>query len=586
MDNFSSKFFGSFAIRSLAFLSAVGSTIANSQAQNSAIVLGTVYEGPSLPGTTCCTVASLPPEPSIAVGEHWIVLAVNYSVFMYKRSALPVDSSVSTQCFSTSQSASQHKGFTSAELVKRAFPGSSTNNLTCNRVSVPNSSGTAEVGEVFDLQVVFNPHRDEFALITGGNRQFFITDVENPNTPPFCGSGCQTNSTVRGVNLRPGTINIYHRSWLGFDAENYYVSHRTGGTGGNQVHLYVIDPSTSTPSVTNLTPTGGGIDLCPRGIASVQSYDPGVTLEYPFVGISSTGNDNAYFFKFTDEDSTTSQAVPITEPGDLTAGFSFGSCTVSNGGPGTQEVWSAVARNGFCAISRSEGSPIDGINRAASYVFSTSGPSLLYSNRLTTNANRIDNTLDSVDTPSGPIAIQSHAIFPAITMNSLGQLGFVYTAADSSPTPQRPALAVGYIVPGRCSDGAKLVMNRADSSPKSVRWGDYFGATVDPINPAVVWYAGMYLKNSYMGPCQPSTAPAWNVKFGSFTVNVPTCDIDFNNDNVFPDDKDYTDFMAIIAGAACPTSCCDTIDFNGDGVFPTDQDVLDFLDVVAGAPCP
>lgn len=64
------------------------------------------------------------------------------------------------------------------------------------------------------------------------------------------------------------------------------------------------------------------------------------------------------------------------------------------------------------------------------------------------------------------------------------------------------------------------------------------------------------------------------------------CDIDFNNDGVFPDDLDVVDFLSVLAGGACSQPNCDTIDFNNDGVFPDDQDVLDFFAVLAGAPCP
>ncbi len=64
------------------------------------------------------------------------------------------------------------------------------------------------------------------------------------------------------------------------------------------------------------------------------------------------------------------------------------------------------------------------------------------------------------------------------------------------------------------------------------------------------------------------------------------CDIDFNNDGVFPDDLDVVDFLSVLAGGACSQPNCDNIDFNNDGVFPDDQDVLDFFAVLAGAPCP
>jgi hypothetical protein len=61
-------------------------------------------------------------------------------------------------------------------------------------------------------------------------------------------------------------------------------------------------------------------------------------------------------------------------------------------------------------------------------------------------------------------------------------------------------------------------------------------------------------------------------------------DIDFNNDEVFPDDQDVVDFFNVLAGADCPQ--CNDIDFNNNDVFPEDQDVIDFFNVLAGGECP
>ena len=66
---------------------------------------------------------------------------------------------------------------------------------------------------------------------------------------------------------------------------------------------------------------------------------------------------------------------------------------------------------------------------------------------------------------------------------------------------------------------------------------------------------------------------------------LPSCDdIDFNNNDVFPEDQDVIDFFDVLAGADCPA--CNDIDFNNNGVFPEDQDVIDFFNVLAGGQCP
>ncbi len=61
-------------------------------------------------------------------------------------------------------------------------------------------------------------------------------------------------------------------------------------------------------------------------------------------------------------------------------------------------------------------------------------------------------------------------------------------------------------------------------------------------------------------------------------------DIDFNNNDVFPEDQDVVDFFNVLAGGECPT--CNDIDFNNNDVFPEDQDIIDFFNVLAGGECP
>jgi len=75
----------------------------------------------------------------------------------------------------------------------------------------------------------------------------------------------------------------------------------------------------------------------------------------------------------------------------------------------------------------------------------------------------------------------------------------------------------------------------------------------------------------------------------SYIVELPALpggcdDIDFNNNDVFPEDQDVVDFFNVLAGADCPT--CNDIDFNNNNVFPEDQDVVDFFNVLAGGQCP
>jgi hypothetical protein len=83
---------------------------------------------------------------------------------------------------------------------------------------------------------------------------------------------------------------------------------------------------------------------------------------------------------------------------------------------------------------------------------------------------------------------------------------------------------------------------------------------------------------------QPSDVLAAQ-QFVESVINPPAgCDdIDFNNNEVFPEDQDVIDFFGVLAGADCPA--CNDIDFNNNGVFPEDQDVIDFFTVLAGGTC-
>lgn len=65
------------------------------------------------------------------------------------------------------------------------------------------------------------------------------------------------------------------------------------------------------------------------------------------------------------------------------------------------------------------------------------------------------------------------------------------------------------------------------------------------------------------------------------------CDsIDFNRNQVFPEDQDVIDFFNVLAGGPCPyPDPCD-IDINNNDVYPEDQDVIDFFNLLAGGTCP
>jgi hypothetical protein len=70
-------------------------------------------------------------------------------------------------------------------------------------------------------------------------------------------------------------------------------------------------------------------------------------------------------------------------------------------------------------------------------------------------------------------------------------------------------------------------------------------------------------------------------------AEIVRCDsVDFNGNEIFPEDQDIIDFFDVLAGAPCPTGTCNDVDFNNNCVFPEDQDIIDFLNTLAGATCP
>ncbi len=91
----------------------------------------------------------------------------------------------------------------------------------------------------------------------------------------------------------------------------------------------------------------------------------------------------------------------------------------------------------------------------------------------------------------------------------------------------------------------------------------------------------------HLGPPPPGRCPECLGGDNLFVLPAGSagCDsIDFNRNEIFPEDQDVLDFLDVLAGGVCAT--CADIDFNNNGIFPEDQDVLDFLNVLAGGTCP
>ncbi len=99
------------------------------------------------------------------------------------------------------------------------------------------------------------------------------------------------------------------------------------------------------------------------------------------------------------------------------------------------------------------------------------------------------------------------------------------------------------------------------------------------ITGATTALTGTKFRALVQGTCNGATSDTVTI-----TVSATCCDsIDFNNNGVFPEDQDITDFFDTLAGGTCPT--CNDIDFNNNQVFPEDADVIDFFNVLAGGTC-
>ncbi len=158
--------------------------------------------------------------------------------------------------------------------------------------------------------------------------------------------------------------------------------------------------------------------------------------------------------------------------------------------------------------------------------------------------------------------------------------------------------------------GPPALAQVAVGSPISLTWGEtsyqaidvyvYPGTSITGDNPVRVFYELPFGTTSVSlsgADALPAGEYVW-VVVGATDVGavsseerrltvVAACDsIDFNNNNVFPEDQDVIDFFAVLGGDACSTSNCNDIDFNNNNVFPEDQDVIDFFNALAGASCP
>ena len=135
--------------------------------------------------------------------------------------------------------------------------------------------------------------------------------------------------------------------------------------------------------------------------------------------------------------------------------------------------------------------------------------------------------LTMVDTTTTPFTVKQdfdsgvqgqYFFYPALSMDAKGNLDLIYGYSSST---MFPSLAVtGQAMTDQSDSLAPPQTLKVGSAPDtSTRYGDYFGAGLDPSNPSTVWVAGEYHSNT-TGSCG-SLGSCWSTFIGSITMSIP-----------------------------------------------------------------
>ena len=202
------------------------------------------------------------------------------------------------------------------------------------------------------------------------------------------------------------------------------------------------------------------------------------------VGSSRTASDPAYLLSVENDTALSIARVanPLTAPTLEKSSCSVPLMVQDASAPtpnGTlnlvdRRIFNAAVRNGRIFAANHAALTANGPAGAVWYEIDVSGaaPTLVQSGRIAATGN-------------------AHTFFPAVAVNDGGAMAIVY--GRSSPT-QHPLLEVAGRLP--CDPpgtlGASTVVASSTTSPNgsASRWGDYFGATVDPVDGRTFWVIG------------------------------------------------------------------------------------------------
>ena len=196
----------------------------------------------------------------------------------------------------------------------------------------------------------------------GGNRQFLVWDLNNPDNPPT--SPASSGATALETSQAPGFV---------FDpVSNKFV----GWDGGTSV--YVLDPDTWVWTRVDAAPTNTVTPTTPepRGTYGRFRYIPSKNA---FIVVNRTSDDVYYYKLSSGSGSTVSAPVPTTTPAATISTFSASSSTVASGGSVTLS-WSSsnadscVASGAWSGTLASSGTrTLSNVTRSGTYTITCSG---------------------------------------------------------------------------------------------------------------------------------------------------------------------------------------------------------------------
>lgn len=102
--------------------------------------------------------------------------------------------------------------------------------------------------------------------------------------------------------------------------------------------------------------------------------------------------------------------------------------------------------------------------------------------------------------------------YPALTIDSNQNLDLIYGYSNSTTYPSLAITGQAFNDPSNAL-APRLSIKSGSATWTATRWGDYFGAGVDPSNTTVVWVAGEYMR--------PSTFGGWFSFIASMRLSVP-----------------------------------------------------------------